>query len=151
MLLLKYVFVILHILTAASWFGLSLPLARRARVVAGGGAGAAELAADGARTVKLLGVFSVLTLLFALGAFASGIMAQGTDAYGWPYHAALLLVLGLVGATLALIRPGWNALQGGDLAAAKRVAMGAGIGHTLWLVILVLMFWSDLEVALLAL
>ncbi len=151
MLLLKYVFVILHILTAASWFGLALPLARRARLVAAGGVGAAELAAEGARTVGMLGKFSVLTLVFALGAFSVGIMAEGADAYGWPYHTALLLLLGLIGATLGLVRPGWNALQRGEAAAAKRVAMGVGIGHMLWLVILILMFWRDLETAFAAL
>ena len=147
MLVLKYVFVVLHIITAAAWFGLALPTARRARTAAVGGTGAAGIAADGVRTAKMLVIFSVLTLVFALGAFSLGIMAQGAGAYGWPFHTALLLILGLVAVSFGLIGPGWKTLNAGDSSGAKRVAMGAGIGHALWLIILVLMFWDDFQVA----
>lgn len=146
MLLLKYVFVLLHIITAAAWFGLALPVARRARTVAEGRA--PRLAEEGARTAKQLVVFSVLTLVFALGAFLTG---GGFAGYGPAYHTSLLLILGIIGVSAALIRPGWTALEGGDAAAAKRVAMGVGIGHALWLVILVLMYWDTLGVAFTAL
>ncbi len=146
MLLLKNVLVILHIITAASWFGLGLPMARRARAVAAGGPGAAALAEEGARIVKLLGVFSVLTLVFAFGAFSVGIAAGGSGTYGWPYHTALLLLLVLIGAQFGIVRPAWAALRRGE-DAAGRVGMGIGIGHLLWLVILVLMFWTQLAVA----
>lgn len=150
MLLLKTIFVLLHIITAAAWFGLALSITRRARVVAAGGPGAAALAEEGARIVKLLGVFSVLTLVFAFVAFSVGIAAGGSGTYGWPYHTALLLILALIGVQFGIIRPAWAALGRGE-AAAGRVAMGVGIGHTLWLVILVLMFWVDFTVAAAAL
>ena len=147
MLLLKYVFVLLHITTAAAWFGLALRLAGQARnVVAAEPAAATALAADGAHTVRLLGVFSVLTFVFAFVTFSVGI-AGGTD-YGWPYHTALLLILGLIGVSFGIIRPAWAALQGGDAGAQKRVAMGTGIGHTLWLVILIMMYWTSFSVAI---
>ncbi len=150
MLLLKNILVILHITTAAAWFGLALPVARRARVVAEGAPGAAGLAEEGTRIIKLLGVFSVLTLVFAFGAFSVGIAVGGSGTYGWPYHTALLLLLGLIGVQFGILRPAWAALRRGE-AAAGRVAMGVGIGHTLWLVILVLMFWRQLSVAVAAL
>ncbi len=146
MLLLKTLLVILHIITAAAWFGLALPITRRARTVAAGGPGAEALAEEGARIVKLLGVFSVLTLVFAFGAFSMGISAGGSGTYGWPYHTALLLIVVLIGVHFVIVRPAWSALP--SEAAVKRVAMGVGIGHTLWLVILVLMFWVQIEVAL---
>lgn len=147
MLLLKYVFVLLHITTAAAWFGLALRLTGQARnVAAAEPAAATALAADGAHTVRLLGIFSVLTLVFAFVAFSVGI-ASGAG-YGWPYHAALLLILALIGVSFGLIRPGWTALQRGDAGAQKRVAMGTGIGHLLWLTILILMYWMSLSVAI---
>ncbi len=145
MLLLKNVLVLLHIITAAAWFGLALPVARRARVVAEGGPGASALADEGARTVKLLGLFSVLTLVFAFSAFSVGIAVGGSGTYGWPYHTALLLILVLIGAQFGLVRPAWAALP--REGAAARVAVGIGVGHALWLVILVLMFWVELSVA----
>ena len=147
MLLLKYVFVLLHITTAAAWFGLALRLTGQARNVAAvDGPAATALAADGAHTVRLLGIFSVLTFVFAFITFSVGI-ASGAD-YGWPYHTALLLILGLIGVTYGLIRPGWAALQRGEAGAQKRVAMGTGIGHTLWLVLLILMYWTSFSVAI---
>jgi hypothetical protein len=144
MLLLKWIFVILHIITAAAWFGLALPLGRRARLVADGGPAAAALAEEGGRTVKLLGVFAILTLVFSLVAFFLG---GGFGGYGPQYHTSLLLILILIGVHYGVIRPGWNALSAGDANGRKRVAMGVGIGHLLWLVILVLMFWIRLATA----
>jgi hypothetical protein len=144
MLLLKWVFVILHIVTAAAWFGLALPLSRRARLVAAGGPAAGALAEEGERTIKLLGIFAVLTLVFSLVAFLIG---GGFGAYGPQYHTSLLLILVLIGVHYGVVRPGWNALSAGDASGQKRVAMGVGIGHMLWLVILVLMFWIRLSTA----
>ncbi|MDX1530481.1 MAG: hypothetical protein R3362_03055 [Rhodothermales bacterium] len=155
MLLLKYVCVILHVITAAAWFGLGLPLARRARATADvEPVAAAALAADGGRTVRLMSVFAILTLVFSLAAFFLG---GGFGAYGPQYHTSLLLILAFVGVQLFLIGRGWSGLQaavaaGGDAEAArKKVAMGVGIGHTLWLALLVLMFWNQLRAGFLAL
>lgn len=152
MLFLKYVFTILHIVTAAAWFGLALRLTGQARaaLAAGGPAGHA-LADDGARTIRLMGIFIVLTVAFAYATFGIG---TSLVQYAPNYHIALSLILVLVAVQFALIRPGWKRLQqalGGDgdaVAARKRVAMGVGIGHLLWFVLLILMFWDRLAAAL---
>lgn len=141
MLLLKNVAVLLHVITAAAWFGLGLRLAAQARTVASAEPSvAAALGSDGARTVSMMGLFSVLTLVFALVAFFAG---GGFATYGPEYHTSLLLIVVLVGLQYGLIRPSWDKLVAGDTSARGRVAMGTGIGHLLWLVILVLMFWPQ--------
>jgi len=148
--MLKPILVLLHVITAAAWFGLGLRLAGQARtVLEESGAARTALAADGARSVWLMNVFMILTLVFSLGAFIAG---GHFEAYGPVYHSSVTLIVILTLVQFLLIRPGWNALQAnadpeaGDEAAAesgrKRVAMGTGIGHLLWLVLLVLMFWN---------
>jgi hypothetical protein len=142
MLIVKWILVILHTITAAAWFGLGLRLAGQARTVAEGHA--PTLAKDAGRSVWLMNVFIVLTLLFSGAAFLVG---GGFAGYGPAYHTSLLLILVLTGLQLFLIRPAWNALAGGGSdpeSARKRVAIGTGIGHLTWLVILVLMFWKYL-------
>ena len=72
--------------------------------------------------------------------------------YAWPYHMALTVGLLLVATQLLLIRPSWRRLQHAVQSAEKpeaesarrRVAMSAGIGQLLWLILLVLMFWGQL-------
>ena len=148
MFALKWILVVLHITTAAAWFGLGLRLAGQARTVAGmdASSGAQVLAKDAARSVRLMNVFIVLTLVFALGAFFVG---GGFGGYGPQYHTSLLLILVLTGLQFFVIRPGWKALTesgaSGERAESgrKRVAIGTGIGHLTWLVILVLMFWTE--------
>jgi hypothetical protein len=45
---------------------------------------------------------------------------------------------------LFIIRPGWAAVAaGGGQPSRKKVAMGTGIGHLLWLVVLILMLWTQ--------
>lgn len=145
MLALKWILVILHTITAAAWFGLGLRLAGQARTVASTeGGGAQVLAKDAGRSVQLMNVFIILTLLFSVASFLVG---GGFAGYGPQYHTSLLLILVLTGLQLFLIRPAWNVLAGGDgdlESARKRVAIGTGIGHLTWLVILVLMFWKYL-------
>ncbi len=142
--------VVLHVATAAAYFGLGLLLARQARIVAGGHA--AALGELGGRTVRLMTAFAVLTFVFALAAFLLG---GGFVGYGPAYHTSLLLIVLLIGVQVLLVQRGWDALRAAvsgpadASAAAKRVAMGTGIAHTLWLVILVLMFWDRFAVALL--
>lgn len=152
MYLLKYILVILHIITAAAWFGLGLRLSGRARLVTGMGESEAKtLLNDTQRSVYLMNVFIVLTLVFSLSAFFVG---GGFAVYGPAYHTSLTLIVLMVLVQFLLIRPGWNGLQtalaGPDATGAadsfrKRVAMGTGIGHLLWLTILVLMFWDELS------
>ncbi len=149
--MLKSTLVVLHIITAAAWFGLGLRLAGRARKVLdlGGEAGVA-LAADGQDSVRQMNIFVVLTLVFSLGAFVAG---GHFAAYGPLYHTSVTLIVLLAADQLFVIRPGWNALQaaveGGDVAAEaadsarKKVAIGTGMGHLLWLVMLVLMLWNQ--------
>lgn len=145
------ILVLLHIITAAAWFGLGLRVAGRARSVIdlGGDAGAA-VATDGGASVRQMNIFAVLTFLFSIGAFIAG---GHFAAYGPLYHSSVTLIVLLLLDQLFVIRPGWNALQaavaGGapidaDAAewARKKVAIGTGVGHLIWLVILVLMLWN---------
>lgn len=144
------ILVLLHIITAAAWFGLGLRVAGRARKVAEiGGEGAAALATDGQSSVRQMSIFMVLTLVFSLGAFAAG---GHFAAYGPLYHSSVTLIVLLTLDQLFVIRPGWNALRtavtGGGIdadaaaSARKKVAIGTGVGHLLWLIILVLMLWN---------
>ena len=151
-LFLKHVFTVLHIITAAAWFGLALRLAGQARsVLALDRPAGLALAEDGDRTVRLMSLFALLTVVFSYITFGLGSAIQS---YNLPYHLALSLILVLVAVQYALIRPGWKrlhlAVSGGTdgEAARKRVAMGVGIGHLMWLVLLVLMFWNKLATAL---
>ena len=150
---LTYVLVVLHIVTASAWFGLGLRLAGKARTVLSlQGPAAAALAEDTRSTVKWMNGFIVLTLIFAYANFFYG---GGFTGYPPQYHASLTLMLVLVGVQFLLIRPGWNSLadvvaEGADAAseaadgARKKVAIGTGIGHLLWLVLLILMYFDQL-------
>ncbi len=152
--LLKWTFVLLHIITAAAWFGLGLRLAGRARTILDvGGERGAALAEDGGRSVWLMNIFVVLTLVFSLAAFIAG---GHFATYGPAYHSAVTLIVLLTLDQLFVIRPGWDALQSalgsGDDAAAesarKKVAIGTGVGHLLWLILLGLMFVDRFGAAL---
>jgi len=147
------ILVALHIITAAAWFGLGLRLAGRARrVLTSSEEAGAALVEDGAGTVRQMNIFIVLTLLFSLGAFAAG---GHFAAYGPLYHSSVTLIVLLAADQLFIIRPGWNTLHafvtgeggasvGADAAEAarKKVAIGTGVGHLLWLIMLVLMLWN---------
>lgn len=162
MLLAQSIFIFLHILAAAAVFGLGLPLARQARVVAE--TGSAELARQGTRSAMLMTIFGGLTLVFAVTAFVLGgviayqagiIQAPVPFAYYGPeFHTSLLLILLLIGAHVGLVHAGWVKLnaalaQGGDVQGPrKRIAAGIGVVHLLWVVILVLMLWGDISAGL---
>jgi len=151
-MLLKWILVILHIITAAAWFGIGLRLAGQARaVLEQEGDARAALAQEGGRSVWLMNLFVVLTLVFSLGAFVAG---GHFVAYGPVYHTAVLLIVLLTADQLLVIRGGWASLQ--SLAtqaspdvdalesAKKRVVIGTGVGHLMWLILLVLMFANRL-------
>lgn len=151
-MLLKWTLVILHIITAAAWFGLGLRLAGQARtVLEKTGDAQRALADDGQQSVRLMNIFIVLTLVFSIGAFVAG---GHFAAYGPVYHTALLLIVVLTLVQLVVVRPGWATLQAevnaDDIdtealdSAKSRVAIGTGVGHLLWLVLLVLMFANRL-------
>jgi hypothetical protein len=147
-MLLKWILVILHIITAAAWFGLGLRLAGQARTVLDlDGAAQATLAEDGQQSVRLMNIFMLLTLVFSLGAFVAG---GHFAAYGPAYHSAVTLIVLLTLDQLFVIRSGWSTLlayaTGDDTSvdaaqsAKTKVAIGTGVGHLIWLVLLGLMF-----------
>ncbi len=153
--LIKLIFVILHVITAAAWFGLALRVASTGRLlIQVETSSARSVAAYGAQTIKLMGIFALLTFGFALGAFLFG---GAFGAYGAPYHTSLLLFLILVVVQYTLISPSWKKMQHarleGDVAGApeqhrKKLSMGIGICHTLWLIVLILMFWPQVQLHL---
>ncbi len=151
MAILLQVFVFLHIVVAAAWFGMGLRLATQARTVLSLERSAAlALADDVARTVRFMGIFIVLTLVFALGTLGLGGGYPGQ----FQYHMASLLIVVLVVVQWALVQPSWKKLRaaveaGSDAEAfRKRVSMSVGIGHLLWFVLLVLMFWNRFNAVL---
>lgn len=145
--MLKNLFVLLHIITAAGWFGLALgfgSIARRAAAETG-----AALVAEGTKSVKLMNVFAVLTFAFGLLAFLLG---GGFAVYGPNFHTSLLLILILVVVQYAMIGAGWKLISGrtdngSSGKARKRVSAGIGIGHLIWLVVLILMLWTRFPLA----
>lgn len=142
--MLLVVLVTLHILFSAAWFGLGLRIAGQARRVAAGGEGVTLFAEEGTRTSFLMTVSAVLFYVFAIAAFFVG---GGFAAYGPIYHASLGLGLLLVLDQAVLIQPTWSALAGhpGTPQAAsdrKKLALGVGVGHLIWVVQLCLMVWA---------
>ena len=87
-------------------------------------------------------------VLFYVFALANWIIGRrlGFEAYdAWPYHAALTLGLVLVIIQFALILPGWRKLVNGTgtpdaEAGRRRIAMGVGLGHLVWIATFVLMY-----------
>lgn len=153
-MLIKWILVILHIITAAAWFGLGLRLAGQARkVLASDGDVRIALAEEGQRSVWLMNVFILLTLVFSVGAFIAG---GHFDTYGPAYHSALTLIVLLTLDQLVVIHPAWKTLlsyatREADTEAAEgaktKIAIGTGVGHLLWLILLGLMFANRLTAA----
>lgn len=153
-MLIKWILVILHIITAAAWFGLGLRLAGQARkVLASDGDVRIALAEEGQRSVWLMNVFILLTLVFSVGAFIAG---GHFDTYGPAYHSALTLIVLLTLDQLVVIHPAWKTLLSyatgeADTEAAEgaktKIAIGTGVGHLLWLILLGLMFANRLTAA----
>ena len=99
-------------------------------------------APDGGRVITMMNGSIVLFYIFALVNWSLG-LGLGFEAQynAWPYHTSLTLGLILVGVQLFIIRPSWNRLVAGDTEAGrKRLAMGTGVGHAVWLAIFVLMY-----------
>ena len=129
--------VIAHILFAATWFGLGVALTPLSRAVASGPS--EGLLGAGNRVVQGMTGSVILWYVLALAAFFVG---GGFSSYGPTYHTSLLLGLALVLLQVLVVQPAWQKLASGDASARKRVAMGTGIGHGLWLVMLILMFFG---------
>lgn len=143
---LKTVLIILHLITAAAWFGMGLRLSRQARMISTAErAGALALAEDGRQVIKMMGIFAILTLVFGTLTMVAG---GGFGYYRPQYHTSLLLLAGLVALQYLLIQPSWNGLTRsiGDTGFEAgryqgRIAAAMGIAHLVWLIVLVLMFW----------
>lgn len=95
-----------------------------------------------------------MVLGFGLGAvFTNGGFETYSWAAWWTIHVSLALVLALVVLHYLAVVPAWRALaeKAGDPSAANaraRLAAAVGLGHLIWLLILVLMFWSRFTAAL---
>lgn len=142
--------VFVHILAAAAWFGLGLRLAGQARraIQLDRPAGRA-VAEEGIQTERMMGIFLIVTAVFSFIAFFA---AGGFARYGPLYHTSILLIVVLLGIQFLMLRPAWKGIRrglSGDAAVTgelggfrKRVAMGIGIGHLIWVILLLLMLWS---------
>lgn len=133
--LLHTVTLALHVLFAAAWFGLGLALPALSRAALAGGV------PKGDRIITMMTGSVLLFYAFAVLNFVLG-TSIGFE-YGWPYHTALTLGLVLVAVQLLLIRPGWGKLAAGGEDAEtgrKRIQMGIGIGHLVWIILFVLMY-----------
>lgn len=154
LLLLHVTFVVLHVATAAAWFGLALRLSGESRAVAAAEpAVAPALALSALRGVRQLGTFLIVSLVFALGAvFTNGGFSTYSWAIWWNIHVSLALLLVLIALHFAVVAPGWRSLRaaaGTDAAPAtrRRIAAAIGVGHLTWFAILVLMFWQRVSAA----
>ena len=145
------ILIILHVLTASAWFGLSIRLGSQAKLAA---SGQLAVAVDGARTISLMGILLIATFLFSMTILILG--------GGYPgqiqYHISSTLIIVLLVLQFVFLRPTWNNLrtsiestngdqeaglkEGKSFGYARRISMFAGIGHLLWLTLLVLMFWN---------
>ena len=145
--------ILLHVLTASAWFGLSIRLGSQAKLAA---TGQMAVAVDGLRTLSLMGIMLIATFVFSMALLMAG--------NGYPgqmqYHAASALIVVLLGIQFVFLRPAWKRLytavetgnndtesenNGGEASMhARKISMYAGIGHLFWLVLLVLMFWNRL-------
>jgi len=147
---LKWIFVVLHIITAAAWFGLGLIIARTGKTALQADASAQpSILSLGSRIVRLMTIMIVLTLVFSWGAFFAG---GAFPAYPPQYHISFTLIVVLVAIHFFLIRSPFQKLSTaltegleGASGYAKRISMGVGVGHLLWLVLLLLMFLDELR------
>ena len=137
MALLHTATIALHVLFAAAWFGLGLAIPSLVRAVQAGAP------ADTARkAITAMNGSIVLFYAFAFSNWMIGMQGVLREQYNaWPYHTSITLGLVLVAVQFLLIWPGWKKLSGPDPEAGrKRIAMGTGIGHAVWLATFVLMY-----------
>lgn len=139
---------LIHVTFAAALFGGTLFLTGMCRRGLAAGDGALRHAAGEAGRVNALAKISaILTFLSGFGLiFAVG----GFKAVSPRIHTAMLIMLIAIGFSAAVMGPAVKKLQAAagevvDRAAAeaaiKKLAMGSGVLHTLWLVLLILMVW----------
>lgn len=133
MLVLKALLVVLHLVIAVSWFALGVrmqTLAKLAHVPDGKEAGD--------KTIRGMTATALLLPFVGLGAMFAG---GGFDAYGTVYHVSVTLALALAGIQLFGVQRVWRGLP--EQGRPSRLNMWIGIGHLIWLVILILMLWPQ--------
>ncbi len=133
MLWLKALLVVLHILVAVVWLGLSLRVQTLARLTH-----VPDARAAGDRSVLIMTVLALLLPLLGLGAMMAG---GGFAAYGPEYHTSITLALLLAGIQFFGVQRVWKGLP--ESGHPGKMSMWIGIGHLLWLVILILMLWPQ--------
>jgi uncharacterized membrane protein len=144
----RLLILLVHITAAAFLFGGSAGVARPVRRSLELGTKAMLSAAeDLVRRGKMIGMSSMMTLVTGVVLLAT--RAEGFGKSPKNYHAALGLMLGAVLLSVLLIRPAASGIlaearkeapsTGAITALLKRLAMGQGIMHLLWVVVLVLM------------
>ncbi|MCY4232884.1 MAG: hypothetical protein OXE59_03950 [Bacteroidetes bacterium] len=142
--------IFLHILTASAWFGMSMRLGSQAKLAA---TGQSAVAVDGIRAISLMGMMLIATFVFSMTLLFVG------DGYpGQPqYHIASTLIVLLLGVQFVFLRPAWNRLrdsvshteesnQTEALRHARSITIYTGLGHLLWVILLMLMFWNRLGI-----
>lgn len=139
---LKFALVILHILFAAAWFGLSLRLGSWARTVLNLPQDAAQVVYQNAsKSVNMMGILLIVQFVTALALFLG---TGGFAVYGPEYHTSITLAVLMIGFHYALILPSWKKLFTVGEAAQKKLSMALGLSHLLWFIILALMFVHDI-------
>ena len=152
-LLIDYVLLLVHVITATVWFGLAMRIGHHARLVSSVERQAAtELAARTQVSVRLAGLFILLPLALSLSAL---LIRSIEGAFGVVSWAAMAL-LALVGVIhYALAAPTWRKMnravsigEPSQLAtlpkARKRLLAVQGVERVLWLVVLVMVGWRAL-------
>ncbi len=141
------ILLILHIACAALLFGGGIGMVRNLkRCLQAGKAAFLPATEDAAKRGKIMGLASFATLLTGLALIFT---VGGFKAIPVTIHIALTLMLVAIGVSSALIRPHtmklvkYVAAENLDSAAIeksiKKIAMGTGILHLIWITILVLM------------
>lgn len=145
---LRVIVLVLHVTAAALLFGGGTGIVRNLKTTLELGKEVFKLAtADAARRSRLVGMSSLLTLATGLALiFMTGGFAQ----VSLNFHIALAVMLAAIVVSSVLVRPSVMKLAGlaqaenidKDAARSliKRLAMGIGIVHLLWLITLTLMF-----------
>ena len=150
---LQALFVLLHVLMAAAWFGLSLRLGSQTRLLLQLDPSSAMQVADNLdRGVREIGIFLLLAFLFGLGAFVTG----GPANFGPNIHTGMLLVLIMIALHFLGFRPQWKKLREAlrqhhaetAAAAQRKISMFTGINHLLFVTVFILMFWHRLSLGL---
>lgn len=141
---LKILVLIVHVAAAAVVLGASLGWGSALRKASEAGAQAWEVVlADVFRRLALVRATALMTLFTGVGLiFLSG----GFKVVPMTFHIALTLMIVAVGWTMFFVAPAVNALKKVQIGTPSspinlgKVAMGTGVLHAVWLVLLVLMF-----------